>query len=79
MDRRVVFDDIRSERIRQELLWGSETAASIDKPDNSKMLILVEEVGEVANACLENKPVADLYEELIQVAAVAAAWAESLL
>jgi NTP pyrophosphatase (non-canonical NTP hydrolase) len=43
-----------------------------------KLAVLMEEVGEVARALIEKEPVDDLRAELIQVAAVAHAWAESL-
>jgi NTP pyrophosphatase (non-canonical NTP hydrolase) len=88
-----VFEQIAAERVRQqELLRAGKftyTAASPVADNNRKLRILVEEVGEVAEAIdhLEqlnhNSPAAKrqrehLREELIQVAAVAVAWLEAL-
>ncbi|UOQ93391.1 MazG-like family protein [Halobacillus shinanisalinarum] len=74
-----VLDDIRRERIRQEKKWGKQRH---DYP--FWLTILTEEVGEVAQA-MQQGSVAykqsdsdDLYEELIQVAAVATAIAEQV-
>ena len=41
-------------------------------------MIGVEEVGEVAKAIYDKDDVSHLYEEIIQVAAVYIAWAESI-
>lgn len=47
-------------------------------PDGEKLIILVEEVGETARAITYDNGDADkLYDELIQVATMAAAWAQS--
>jgi hypothetical protein len=43
-----------------------------------KLAILIEEVGEVGHAINEKMPKEELYNELIQVAACAVAWAERL-
>ncbi len=67
-----VLVDIIEERNRQDKKWGAER-------DLDPLLwnaILGEEVGEVSKAILENDE--GLYDELIQVAAVAAAWAEAI-
>lgn len=61
-----IFQDIREERARQEAKWGSQRNLSSEK----WMTILMEEVGEVANAILEGDSV-NYQEELVQVAAVA--------
>lgn len=66
----LVLNDVKGERIRQDRKFGPSHA------DRPFMEILVEEIGEVARAVLERKSKEDLYEELIQVAAVAVAWAE---
>lgn len=74
-----VSDCIREERINQNAKWG------IQRHEMGKWLaILVEEVGEVAQA-MQNGMTSeketdahDLYKEIIQVAAVAAAMAEQL-
>jgi NTP pyrophosphatase (non-canonical NTP hydrolase) len=68
----LVMLDIINERKSQDEKWGSQR-------DLDPLLwnaILGEEVGEVSKAILENDE--GLYDELIQVAAVAAAWAEAI-
>lgn len=74
-----VLVEIGMERIRQNGKWG------IQRHDMGTWLkILVEEVGEVAQAmqqdmyCSKDSDANDLYKELIQVAAVAAAIAEQV-
>jgi NTP pyrophosphatase (non-canonical NTP hydrolase) len=52
-------------------------------PDEQKLAVLVEEVGEVARELCESRaesrsPDSNLKTELIQLAAVAVAWSESL-
>jgi len=92
-----VFENIAAERQRQEDKWGGrENPNSILPRPNSaaaqhaKLSVLVEEVGEVANAILEtplsgagHRALFDaqlhLREELVQVAAVAVAWLESFI
>jgi NTP pyrophosphatase (non-canonical NTP hydrolase) len=68
----LVLLDIIKERKSQDEKWGSQR-------DLDPLLwnaILGEEVGEVSKAILENDE--GLYDELIQVAAVATAWAEAI-
>lgn len=69
---------IRTERERQNRLWnrfpGEWTAT-----DPEKLVVLVEEVGEVARAVHDQEGPVRLLEELVQVAAVATAWAETLV
>lgn len=74
-----VLGDVWEERQRQQELleikkipWDTSDPVI---PTAMKLSVLVEEVGEVARAILEES---NLREELIQVAAVAVAWAESL-
>ena len=68
---------VETERQFQNTKWGGiEGAWPI--PDGVKLAVLLEEVGEVANALLEGKREIDLRHELIQVAAVATRWAETL-
>jgi NTP pyrophosphatase (non-canonical NTP hydrolase) len=74
-----VYDDIRTERGRQDTLaaagrWGGESVATIS--DDRRLRVLVEEVGEVARALEEDD--SQLPVELVQVAAVAVAWLEAL-
>jgi len=74
-----VLSDINTERNRQDKLWGAQRHKMGDW-----LKILIEEVGEVAQA-MQKKSFAsketdadNLYEELIQVAAVASAIAEQV-
>ena len=85
-----VLDRIARERKRQEELRESGkftfTCRSPMMDDNKKLRVLVEEVGEVAEAIdrVESSkaghlPARDhLRDELVQVAAVAVAWLESM-
>jgi hypothetical protein len=81
-----VRDSIRGERRRQADLIDAGTipwdCASPDVPDVEKLPVLLEEVGEVARALLTGITTpadrAHLRDELIQAAAVAAAWAQAL-
>lgn len=83
LNRTKVLEDILIERERQETLccdgalpW---TCATPKVPAMRKLPVLMEEVGEVATELLADEPDRErLYNELIQVAAVAVAWAESL-
>ena len=63
--------DVRRERLRQFKKWGQQ-----DHDEDKWMTILMEEVGEVARAVLEEDP-SNYREELIQVAAVAVAAVEA--
>ena len=62
---------LEEERKRQEQKWGLQ-----HHNDGLWMLILIEEVGEAGKAALED---GNLVNELVQVAAVAQAWAEQLM
>lgn len=79
--RDLTLDRVDDERERQENLKQegafADTCASPTMLPAMKLVVLTEEVGEVARALLEGDD-AKLWEELIQVAAVAVAWAESL-
>lgn len=86
---RNVLDEVFAERHRQYLaikrkdLWD---CADPSTPHPNQILVLTEELGEVSNCILEagfgamthDEFKGRLYEELIQVAAVATACAESL-
>ena len=66
---------IKAERQRQDEKWG------VQNHDNKTWLtILMEEVGEAAQETLRDDPelVMLLVEEIVQVAAVAEAWLESI-
>jgi NTP pyrophosphatase (non-canonical NTP hydrolase) len=67
-----VLIEVAGERMRQEVKWGQQ-----DHGAHGWLPILTEEFGEVGKAMCENDPV-NLREELIQVAAVAAAWVECI-
>jgi len=81
-----IFTAIRAERLRQEKLHGTGTCASPLIEHSHKLAVLTEEVGEVAKEVLDltnfeseaEDPEGNLRTELIQVAAVAVAWLESL-
>ena len=85
-----VLTDISKERNRQESLKQAgkfpATCADYGLSDSIKLCVLTEEVGEVARVLCERvcKPGCEagtdarLLEELVQVAAVATAWAECL-
>lgn len=81
-----VLNRIRDERIRQDqLIRDGKIHGACEDPNESdliKLPILMEEVGEVAleiNDVAQDDPkyANHMHEELIQVAAVACAWAES--
>ncbi len=67
------FSDIRKERDRQEFLFNGRRNSLL-----KWMCILSEEHGEVAMAILDRDD-ENMYEELVQVAAVAVAWGEQLI
>ena len=80
-----VYDEIRAERERAHAKHGErsmESSPAAD-PQGRRYRILLEEIGEVANefneADLQGRPVdlAALRRELIQVAAMATAWADA--
>lgn len=83
MNRTEVFTLIDAERARQAVLWNREhewgygDCSSVNLPAITKAAVLGEECGEVARAVLERDNDA-LRAELVQVAAVAVAWLESL-
>ena len=76
-------DAIRLERDWQRAKWGGQhdwgygDCSSKGVPDPVKAAVLAEECGEVARAMLD-ADIEALRRELIQVAAVAVAWWESL-
>ncbi len=62
---------VLKERLRQNELFGVQ-----NNTDEVWLSILVEEVGEVAQA-IQNKDFANFNEEIVQIAAVATAWYEA--
>ena len=81
-----VYDEIRTERERAHAKHGATSmeSAPVDDPTGRRYRILAEEVGEVAkewnDAEHDGRPVdlAAVRKELIQVAAMAAAWADRI-
>ena len=81
-----VLTSVELERQRQDILIEAGaipydlTDVTVD--DLNKLSVLMEEVGEVARELNEIAPeinhLSALYNELVQVAAVATAWAESI-
>ena len=71
--RATVVEHVLAERERQDSIWGDQR----DNTDDMWALIALEELGEVAKDINETK-LGSAYTEIIQVAAVMIAWAESL-
>lgn len=67
----MIFDDIIRERRRQDSIHPYRV------PDSVMLTVLVEEVGEVARALIEEKP-EDLRVEVLQCAALCVKWLELL-
>lgn len=75
------MNDVYLERLRQNEKWGRDDVFSHNH--GIMLMILTEEVGEVAEACLgvqfhEKRADAELREELVQVAACAVKWIEAI-
>ena len=68
-----VIEKIDDERTRQIAKWGRDQFE--DFPPYFPLAVLMEEVGEAAQALLKGE---DPLTEVIQIAAVAAAWIEAL-
>lgn len=83
----LTFDAIRAEILRQRSLKAAgkfrTTPSDPGVPHTRRLAILMEEVGEAAEAVLDvgDRPdgLAHLETELIQVAAVAVAWIEGMV
>ena len=69
-----ILADIKAERDHQDDLWGDQT----HKSQETWIAILVEEVGEVARAVLDEQGLQHTRDELVQVAAVSVAYIEKL-
>lgn len=84
MTRTDIYQAIDTERARQERKWsrlhewGTGDCSSPAVEEIVKVAVLTEEVGEVARAVLDREDTDRLRAELVQVAAVAVAWLESL-
>jgi NTP pyrophosphatase (non-canonical NTP hydrolase) len=66
---------VRKERMSQDDKWGQHRSMA----DPFWMMVLMEEVGEVARAFLQKSGDKRILDELIQCAAVIFAWAECIL
>ena len=83
MKRSDIWREIKAERERQSRQWGDEHAWGEGDCSSHlvapivKAAVLNEECGEVARAVLDRDE-DEIVNELIQVAAVAVAWLESL-
>lgn len=80
---REVWDEVRAERLRAYLKHGDTSMEELAVTDLTRLTVLMEEVGEVAREFNEWRHTgtlnrADLRKELIQVAAMAGAWADAL-
>ena len=73
---RKVLSDIADERYAQNFKWQDDPAWS-SACSGKRMIVLTEEVGEVARAILD-EPKCRLREELVQVAAVAVKWIQAI-
>lgn len=73
----IILNKVAQERKFQDILWQREPG-KWNSDNGVKLAVLAEEFGEVAKSLLEHESVAELQQELIQVAAVAVAWAEGL-
>lgn len=76
----ITMGRVHAESVRAILKHGEEGVINPALEAGAKLAILVEEVGEVARAMTydNNQGPQHLYDELIQVANVAASWAQSL-
>jgi hypothetical protein len=74
----LAIENVLEEMKRQDAKWGGDR----DQENFVWQTILTEEVGESAEECLNvafaGKSEAHLYEEVVQVAAVALQWLENL-
>jgi NTP pyrophosphatase (non-canonical NTP hydrolase) len=68
-----ILEEVAAERARQDAIWGDGNLLYRDAM--SALTVLMEEVGEMAKAVLEDRP-DELRAEAIQAAAVAVAIAE---
>lgn len=74
---RLTLDAIEAEYTRAHVKHSGHTPKSPRMSDGERLTVLVEEIGEVARAITyDNADPENLCKELIQVAAMAAAWAE---
>lgn len=79
-DKLNIYQRVHQERVRSIEKHGSNAQDNLAWHDPKCFYNLVEEVGEVANALTydSSKGLSELQKELIQVAAMAIAWADTL-
>lgn len=77
MKRSDIYRFISAERMRQSVKHPGQTIADDTTDPYKKLAILLEEVGEVARAMLDGKPI-EMRTELLEVAACCVGWLESL-
>ncbi len=68
-----VVIELKKRREQQDVKWGPNRRL----PAATWLTIIIEEVGEVAEAILENQP-SNIFDELLDVAATCIAWMETL-
>lgn len=78
-----IYVEIAAERARAHAKHGDRSMEAMPATNLYRLAILLEEVGEVAKVYNDTTPntqvsITDLRAELIQVAAMAAAWADAL-
>jgi len=74
---RLTLDAIEAEYVRAHVKHSGHTPKSPRMSDGERLAILVEEIGEVARSITyDNRNPENLVKELVQVAAMSAAWAE---
>jgi len=71
IEREVVFASINEEREKQDAKFGVQ-----EHGDLYWAAILMEEVGEVAQAIIQERSYEEVEKEILHVAAVAVSWAE---
>jgi hypothetical protein len=73
-----VIAEVEAELRRAHAKHGDASILNPAMPDVVRLPVLVEEVGEVAKAMIEQDDATRLRAELIQVAAIALTWIEAL-
>ncbi|MGO1049189.1 hypothetical protein [Crossiella sp. CA198] len=73
-----VLAAVGAERVRQRAKHGVHAPDSPSMNNHERLVVLVEEVGEIARAMSHDGTLAGLCSELTQVAAVVLAWLDAL-
>lgn len=74
----LTFGFITRERARQQLLHPGKTLDIPTMPDEQRITIMIEEIGEVARA-MQDGDREQVFNEVVQVATLSVAWLESFL